>query len=725
MLLLFVLCALTSAAASAGYDTTPPSEDFELVFRKCCPPGQVLVKVSKFDPDYSKIFECVNSDSSNPYNISVVPLLIGGNVDVLHGFPLYCDNPLMIQLTSVEITLIVSENKCYDRLVAEIVNGTFKQNIPKIVMLTCNKTEAEEEFNSKLNIDHLRKCCPRGQSYDIEYHTCRNSSQDNTDQELLNRINKQGKYIYEVETGLPCKFDEYAVDLNDRHFTLNVDGSVLTTNSRDGKYSNRLRQGEWCIEQKYDSDGLIAQVCSRDCSAYGAFCIRKCCPPGHHFRPRRCGSLASDCVPYVDDKVFFNMSHYMEPLIEENEHITDTMGIRISLQCPDGRYVLNKSQTQDQHQLTAEGQLDMPFGVTDTYCLEIFDRRSCPSKDVVTSGVLCFIRKKEIKNFRVSFVMIAISCVCLALTLMVYVTIPELRNLHGRNLICHVGMMLLAYCCLARVQYTSVDNVLECTVLGYAIFFGFTAAFAWLNVMCFDIWWTFGSVRTVKPLRKSSSERRRFLWYSLYAWSITILLTTTTYLLDRYPVSIHLDSNIGEGACWFGTAQNSPSDWPHYILFVIPMGVFTCTNFILWLLTARHCAQIKSEVHRLQAGSVGDRAKKRFRIDRAKYILTGKLWVVMGAGWVSELLSTMVTQPLWLWNIVDLINELQGVLIFLILVVKPKVYYLIKKRLGLAKPDPQKNGTSSSGRTSSTFLSRTISSDERANLKATSNPKQV
>lgn len=65
-----------------------------------------------------------------------------------------------------------------------------------------------------------------------------------------------------------------------------------------------------------------------------------------------------------------------------------------------------------------------------------------------------------------------------------------------------------------------------------------------------------------------------------------------------------------------------------------------------------------------------------------RYVLTGKLWVVMGAGWVSELLSTIVTQPLWLWTIVDLFNELQGVFIFLILVVKPKLYYLIRKRLG-------------------------------------------
>lgn len=69
---------------------------------------------------------------------------------------------------------------------------------------------------------------------------------------------------------------------------------------------------------------------------------------------------------------------------------------------------------------------------------------------------------------------------------------------------------------------------------------------------------------------------------------------------------------------FFLLVQNVESDYPHYIFFVIPMGVVTGTNFILWVLTARHCARVKSEVHRLQAGSVGDRAKRRFHVDRAK-----------------------------------------------------------------------------------------------------------
>uniref|UniRef100_A0A2H1WQZ3 SFRICE_031316 n=1 Tax=Spodoptera frugiperda TaxID=7108 RepID=A0A2H1WQZ3_SPOFR len=141
----------------------------------------------------------------------------------------------------------------------------------------------------------------------------------------------------------------------------------------------------------------------------------------------------------------------------------------------------------------------------------------------------------------------AISSVFLALTLLVYISVPELRNLHGRNIISHVSMMLLAYCCLARAKHSYVADNTVCTLIGYGIYFGFMAAFAWLNVMCFDIWWKFGSLCSVQPVRKTSSEVRRFLWYSLYAWGITILFTVVMFILDKYPVSDYLDANMGKG----------------------------------------------------------------------------------------------------------------------------------------------------------------------------------
>ncbi|KAJ8726274.1 hypothetical protein PYW07_000972 [Mythimna separata] len=695
------------------------------VFHKCCPKGQSLVKVSDGE-DLEATYQCLDRETAqNGYNISITPLFVGDNVPVEHGIPADCDEIQMVQLTSSELdNRLQALDTCYDRLVLEVVNGTLKPNIPEVVGLSCVKNETLKTPRDKLIVHHYRKCCPSGQSYDSNFHLCRNTDVNNSEEWLLKRLKMNDNDIYEVDNGLNCKSDEYGIELRENFFLFEVDGSNLKSLSKKGDGGGDAPPGDWCVDRQYSGVELVARVCSRDCSEYGAYCVRKCCPIGHHYKPRRCGSFVSRCMPNVDD-VFFNISDYLEPLQRKREEITDVLGIRTDLHCNEGRVVLNRSQERDRHRLTYDGQLISPISVGFDYCFEAFDSRSCPNGNIFVTAVNCFIKAPEVvKNFQMSFVLICISIVCLALTLVVYISLSELRNLHGRTLICHVSMMLLAFCCLARAQYDRVLDDTVCTLLGYGIYFGFVAAFAWLNVMCFDIWWTFGSVRTVQPMRKADAELRRFLWYSLYAWSTAITLTLVMFLFDKYPVAELLDANMGEGICWFGQLQNTGSDWPHYIYFVIPMGLVTCTNFVLWVLTARHCARVKSEVHRLQAGSVGDRAKRRFRVDRAKYVLTGKLWVVMGAGWISELLSTLVSQPWWLWTIIDLINELQGVFIFLILVIKPKLYYLIRKRLGLEKPDAQKNGTSSSsGRTSSTFLSRAISTDT-TRLSLQNNVKQ-
>ena len=65
---------------------------------------------------------------------------------------------------------------------------------------------------------------------------------------------------------------------------------------------------------------------------------------------------------------------------------------------------------------------------------------------------------------------LAISSIFLAITLLVYIALPPLRNLHGKTIMCHVASMLVAFSCLARVQWTIVAPG-YCTVLG--IYFDF------------------------------------------------------------------------------------------------------------------------------------------------------------------------------------------------------------------------------------------------------------
>lgn len=128
-----------------------------------------------------------------------------------------------------------------------------------------------------------------------------------------------------------------------------------------------------------------------------------------------------------------------------------------------------------------------------------------------------------------NFVLLIVSCVFSLITLLVYACLPSLRNLHGKTLMCYVSSLLSAYICLAiTYQINANDAPITCKVVGrlvryafiyprssekncvrtasgtmfllfsfsaYTMLFSFLSAFSWLNVMCFDIWWTFGWVR--------------------------------------------------------------------------------------------------------------------------------------------------------------------------------------------------------------------------------------
>lgn len=53
-----------------------------------------------------------------------------------------------------------------------------------------------------------------------------------------------------------------------------------------------------------------------------------------------------------------------------------------------------------------------------------------------------------------------------------------------------------------------------------------------------------------------------------------------------------------------------------------------------------------------------------------------KLVIVMGVTWVADLLSWAVGGPHYMWYVTDIINALQGVLIFIVVACQPQVSFL-------------------------------------------------
>lgn len=86
-----------------------------------------------------------------------------------------------------------------------------------------------------------------------------------------------------------------------------------------------------------------------------------------------------------------------------------------------------------------------------------------------------------------------------------------------------------------------------------------------------------------------------------------------------------------------------------------------------------------------------------------RFIMNVKLFIVMGISWTFEVISYFINNYFQhlKWQDVffytgDILNCLQGLLIFILFVLKIRVYYALRKRLGLntkGKPTPTCNAT--------------------------------
>lgn len=305
--LCFVISALINERRTVAEDQTG--------FRKCCAGNKNLVQITDFS------FECVDSESDyQTYNNSIYnfsKLVISDNIPLNYGFPENCTLQ-MVPINDVELSSMSDDTKCSDKIILQS-NGSDTQNISKIVTLTCvqNSTEILQPEVTKVNVDILRKCCPPEEVYDSVYHVCRPTNEESSTERLLQQLNLNiSRYVYNVETGLNCKSLEYSVELSGKNFALQLDGSVLKVLKH---HEIKVPHGDWCVDHDYNGHNVIARVCTEDCSQYGAYCFRKCCPIGEHYKPYTCSNARSRCVKSVEKDVFLNMSIYFEPL-EAQDH---------------------------------------------------------------------------------------------------------------------------------------------------------------------------------------------------------------------------------------------------------------------------------------------------------------------------------------------------------------------------------------------------------------------
>ncbi|XP_076263805.1 G-protein coupled receptor Mth2-like isoform X8 [Rhynchophorus ferrugineus] len=279
------------------------------------------------------------------------------------------------------------------------------------------------------------------------------------------------------------------------------------------------------------------------------------------------------------------------------------------------------------------------------------------------------------RSYQLQGIGMIISMPFLFITFLVYLILPD-KNVHQYALMLYVLTLLLAYVLLVTINLSESLPTFFCTGAAYGTLFLFMVSFFWMNVICFDIWYTFSGGRGyIVSSRKS--ERKRFLIYTAYAVGIPILHVCIVALLDKYldEESIH-KPNIGIKKCFLDDG------WPSLWYMYGEAAILVLINVVFFTLTALKIRQVKKETLMLKQNE-----SKRHALEKEKrrFNLFLKLFLAMGVNWTMEVISWLVNwqttdKYTYIWYITDFINAVYGGVIFFIFVFKRKIWKMLQKR---------------------------------------------
>ncbi|XP_053609576.1 G-protein coupled receptor Mth2-like isoform X2 [Plodia interpunctella] len=432
-------------------------------------------------------------------------------------------------------------------------------------------------------------------------------------------------------------------------------------------------------------------------------CFRKCCPLGWVVYKKQCiEDFGQDLILNKGLDVFY-LNNF-----EKNVDIRTGAFALLRTQQNGKPFYCDVFKENRPWFMQKDGQLwvDMPHQNPpwqllrpEKYCIDTFITEDEDGmKTSKLDALVCFQEDQGEHHFVQNITCMLISSVFILATCAVYAWLPELRNLHGRVLMAYLICLFVAFAFMATMQILiALDNTDTslCVVLSIIIYFPFEAAFFWLNVMCFDIWWTFSGKRGLSLERLSS--RARFNAYAAYAFgfatALTILVTGLEF--SGMPPSPWTPNLRRQGCFFYGRAR--------MIYLYGPVVILCFINLIFFILTAVKIVQIKKQTAVLKSKESSTHDSQRN--DKQRLLLYVKLYMVMGVNWILEVISVLYPELENFWKITDAYNVLVGVTIFIIFVCKRKIFRLIKKRYKQVKGDPM-------SRTQTTISSRTPSTKE-------------
>jgi G protein-coupled receptor Mth (Methuselah protein) len=272
----------------------------------------------------------------------------------------------------------------------------------------------------------------------------------------------------------------------------------------------------------------------------------------------------------------------------------------------------------------------------------------------------------------------SVSLVALSVTIVVYCTLPALRNINGNNLVALSSTLMLAQ---GLLLVDTIPHPYMCTALAVVLHYLWLSVFTWMSVIAYGLARTFHARAMI--VNASMNAGSRFRKYCVMAWGCPVVAVCVCVGLDFSGSGV----NVGygdSGICWITNPMAS------LYAFAVPVAVLLSMNIVCFGVTIHGIEKVKNLSNDIQ----------KQKSDRFRCIMYAQLSTLLGFTWMFGFIAAFAkVAPVWYVYIV--LNGLQGFLIFVAFVLNGRVFAMTKKavtegsstRVTLSTSRSKKNST--------------------------------
>ena len=275
-------------------------------------------------------------------------------------------------------------------------------------------------------------------------------------------------------------------------------------------------------------------------------------------------------------------------------------------------------------------------------------------------------------QYFLSMTVMPCSIVCLAVVLLVYVLLPELRSQPGLNTMGTCFTLLCAQLYLLLALHRVLSGV-WCRVLGVVVHV------SWLSTFC---WTLVSSVHMFRAFSGTSSHRWGDVSYRILAYNVALTLLVPGVVVSMV-IGLSWYHSDGQSIGYNGYTCYLQSSLVVGLSVVLPIALIVAVNTVLYIVTICHIHQVCK---------LRDQAEMEMVTRRQHMKASLRLSLLTGVTWLLSLVAEGVDLD-WLRAVSILTNGGQGMLLLLSHVTTRRVAVMVA---GLAGKQDGRSVTESS-----------------------------